>query len=176
MNRKEFVSALAVLGAAPVCACAADDKPSPEALAAEKFKQQWLITLLANLDSQLDEPARRKLMEANGRACAQRGSLGALRGAAEGSLDKLVAAMGKILGTDNVRREGSTVHLRYSKCYCPLVGGGPERLSDTWCNCSRGWAMAIFEAVTGRPVSVELVNSIRRGAADCRFVIRVAQA
>ncbi len=174
MNRKEFVSALAVLGAAPVCACAADDKPSPEALAAEKFKQEWIASLLANLDSQLDEPSRRKLMESCGRACAQRGALGSLRKAAEGSLDKLVAAMGKILGPDNVRREGSTVHLRYAKCYCPLVGGGPARLSDTWCNCSRGWVMAVFETIAGKPVSVDLVSSIRRGAPDCRFVIRLA--
>ncbi len=174
MNRKEFVSALAVLGAAPICSCGAPDAAAAEApSAAEKFKQEWLTALLSNMDAQLDENARRKLMESCGRACARRGAAAGLGKAAEGSLDRLVAALEKILGPGNASRDGDVVHLRYTRCYCPLVGGGPERLSPTYCNCSRGWAMEVFESVSGKPVSVELLGSIRRGGPDCRFAIRM---
>lgn len=174
MNRKEFVSALAVLGAAPVCACAAPQAAAAEALsAAENFKQEWLGALLGAMDVQLDEEARRKLMEASGRACARRGAVAGLRKASEGNLDKLVAALEKMLGPGNARRAGDVVHLRYAKCYCPLVGNGREKLSPTYCNCSRGWALEVFEAISGKPVSVELLSSIRRGGPDCRFTIRI---
>ena len=53
------------------------------------------------------------------------------------------------------------------------VASGPDRLPDTYCNCSRGWLLEVFENITGKPASVELLSSIRRGGADCRFVVRL---
>lgn len=135
------------------------------------FQQQWIANLMENLDAQVDEQARIKLMEACGRACAKRDSLAPLTKAAAGDLDKLLSALAKHVGQENARREGSVVHLRYPKCFCPLVASGPARLSDTYCNCSRGWVLEVFGAVTGKPVTVELLRSIKRGDASCDFVI-----
>jgi predicted hydrocarbon binding protein len=61
----------------------------------------------------------------------------------------------------------------YSKCLCPLVQSGSETLSDTYCNCSRGWVKEMFEMVSGKPVEVTLTESIKRGAKACRFVVQV---
>lgn len=169
MNRKEFFHVLAAGAATPACLAAQEAPP-----AGERFKQEWVSALMATLDSQLDEAGRRAVMESCGRACARRGAGAALGKAAQGDIDKLVAAIGQSVGKENVRREGNVVHLRYAKCYCPLVSAGPERLSKTYCNCSRGWAMEVFESATGKKASVELVSSIKRGDADCRFVIRLA--
>jgi predicted hydrocarbon binding protein len=171
VHRKRFLNVLAAAGAAPLCASAAESAAASDET--EKFKQQWISTLLAGMDSEMDEPSRRRLMESCGRACARRGALPSLAKAAGGDLDKLLSALGRILGAENARREGKTVHLRYTKCYCPLVGAGPAVLSPTYCNCSRGWVLEVFGSVTGKPVTVDLLSSIRRGDSDCRFVVKV---
>lgn len=173
MDRKQFLNVLAAAGTLPVCACAAENAPAATGDAGEKFKQQWLSALLAAMDSDLDEPSRRHLMESCGRACARRNALPSLEKAAAGDVDKLLAALGQHIGAENARREGNVVRLRYTKCYCPLVAAGPAVLSPTYCNCSRGWALEVFGAVTGKPVSVDLISSIRRGDPDCRFVVRL---
>lgn len=166
MNRKEFVGALVAIGAVKSPA------QTSEQAGRTNFQQEWIKSLMETLDAQVDEPARIKIMEECGRACARRGAVAGLSKAAAGDLDKLIGALAGHLGRENVRREGNIVHLRYSKCFCPLVAAGPERLSKTYCNCSRGWAMEVFGAVTGKPVTVELLRSIKRGDPACEFIVR----
>lgn len=172
MNRKQFVGALVAIGASASHAQSPESAAQQAADPKRKFQQEWLKALLENLDSQFDEATRTKLMEACGRACARRGAAAALAKAAGGDLDKLVVAIGSLVGPENARREGSAVRLRYTKCYCPLVGDGPDRLSNTYCHCSRGWALEVFGTVTGKPVRVELLRSIKRGDPICEFLIR----
>jgi len=181
MDRKGFLhntlhlgfstSALVLLSAAKTASAGAQE--SPPADQRQKAAQAWIQSLIENLDAQLDPQARTRLMEACGRACARRGALASLAKSAGGNLDKLLSALGRHIGKENATRDGNLVHLRYAKCYCPLVAAGPPRLSNTFCNCSRGWVLEVFEAVTGKPVAVELTHSIKRGDPDCRFVIRV---
>ncbi len=173
MNRKQFVGALVAIGAGASNAQSPEPAPQkPVVDVKETFRQAWVTALMTNLDSQLDEPSRIKLMESCGRACARRGAAGQLTKAAGGDLDKLVTALGALLGKENAQRDGNTVRLRYTKCYCPLVGAGPERLSKTYCECSRGWALEVFGAALGKPVDVELLRSIKRGDSVCEFLVR----
>ncbi len=139
----------------------------------QKFQEAWFTGLMESMDSQLDEPTRIKLMEANGRACARRGPLKSLTAAAQGDVNKLIASLGQHLGEENCKREGDAIQLRYTKCLCPIVAAGPPLLSKTWCNCSRGGVLEIFSAVAGKPARVELTHSIKRGDAFCQFLIRV---
>jgi hypothetical protein len=173
VERKDFIGALAALCAAPVCCAGQDQPPSSAARPQDQFKQAWVKTLIETMDAQLDGPSKVKLLETCGRACARRGALPSLQQAAHGQLDALLKALEANLGAGNARQEGNVVHLRYTKCYCPLVGDGPERLPDTYCNCSRGWALEVFGTITGKPVTVDLISSIRRGDADCRFTVRI---
>lgn len=169
MNRKQFVGALATIGAGTA---AGQTPPAPPADPGKGFREAWLKTLMEKMDAHLDEASRVRLMEECGRACARRGAAAGLSKAAGGDLNKLVAAIGSHVGAENIKREGDTVRLRYTKCYCPLVSSGPEKLSGTYCNCSRGWALEVFGAVTGKPVKVEMLSSIKRGDAVCEFLIR----
>ncbi len=172
MERQEFIAALAALCAGPACQAAQETSsqaPRPQ----DQFRQAWVTTLIETMDAQLDGPAKVKLLEDCGRACARRGSLPSLRRSANGDVDALLKALEGYLGAGNARREGNVVHLRYSKCYCPLVADGPNRLPDSYCNCSRGWALEVFGAITGKPVTVDLISSIKRGGPDCRFTIRI---
>jgi predicted hydrocarbon binding protein len=60
----------------------------------------------------------------------------------------------------------------YPKCYCSQVNKlSKEELSGTYCNCSRGWAKALFEEATGKPVEVTLEKSIIRGDDQCKLRI-----
>jgi hypothetical protein len=43
------------------------------------------------------------------------------------------------------------------------------KLAGTYCNCSRGWAKALFEGATGKPVEVIMEKSIISGDSECRF-------
>lgn len=83
------------------------------------------------------------------------------------------------------RREGDVVYYEYGAdatnpqgagikdghCLCPLVESGPERLSPTYCQCSAGYVKERFERMTGTPVKVEVLESLRMGGRICRFKI-----
>jgi predicted hydrocarbon binding protein len=45
------------------------------------------------------------------------------------------------------------------------------KLSATYCNCSRGWAKALFEGVLGKSVEVIMEKSIVSGDNQCKFRI-----
>lgn len=174
MNRKQFVSALVTIGAGTAAGQTAEtpaQAPPPDPQAG--FRQAWIKTLMEKMDAQMDEPSRVRLMEECGRACARRGAAAGLSKAAGGDLDKLVSALASHVGAENAKREGGAVRLRYPKCYCPLVSAGLPRLSPTYCNCSRGWVLEVFGTVTGKPVKVEMLSSIKRGDAVCEFLIRI---
>ena len=182
MNRKEFVKMMCHLGIGSGACLLARGQTASAAAAPlqeeenmqrkERFTRDWIESLMTNMDSQLDAAARIRLMEACGRACARNGAVKAAR-ASNGDLDKLLATMRKWIGEANVRKEGNQVFQTYTKCLCPQVQSGSGKLSDTYCHCSRGWVKEMYETVVGKPVQVELLESIKRGGKFCRFIITV---
>lgn len=67
-------------------------------------------------------------------------------------------------------REGGKIYIIYPKCYCSQINKIPKgKFSGTYCNCSRGWAKALFEGSMGRPVKVVLVKSIINGDGQYKF-------
>lgn len=180
MDRKQFIhktgagtGALVLLGAGQTAATTTQEAAPEAATRNQRVQQEWIKSLMENLDAQLDEPTRIKLMESCGRACARRGAVAALAKPAKGDIDKLLDALGRHVGKENATRDSNVVHLSYPTCYCPLVAAGPPRLSNTFCHCSRGWVLEVFQAVTGKPVGVELTHSIKRGDPACRFIVRL---
>ena len=138
----------------------------------DEFTQRWIVNLIESMDENLDEKTRMRLLESCGRACARSSAIKAAE-ACKGDLDKLLSTLGKWVGKENVRKDNGTVYVSYSKCLCHLVAEGPARLPDTYCFCSRGWLKEMFETVVGRPVDVDLKESIKRGGKKCRFTIRL---
>jgi hypothetical protein len=147
------------------------------------FAQTWTGRFMRVLDERLDEKTRRDLMEANGRACAM-GAYGPPDPAKKVGVDELVARLAKHVGPENARREGDVVFFNYKQnpaglriadgyCLCPLVEDGPADLSPTYCHCSVGYVAYLFERNLGRPVRVELLESLRGGGKACRFAVHV---
>lgn len=61
------------------------------------------------------------------------------------------------------------------RCYCSLVNMLPEGVnaSPTYCQCSRAFVQAHWEAVLGRPVKVELGPTAISGSDECKFIIHL---
>jgi len=147
------------------------------------FAKTWAGRFMRVLDERLDVETRRGLMEANGRACAQ-GAYGPPDPAKKVGVDELVAGLAKYVGPENAHREGDVVYFNYKQnpsglriadgyCLCPLVEDGPADLSPTYCHCSVGYVAYMFERNLGRPVRVELLESLRGGGKACRFAVHV---
>ena len=183
MNRKEFISRSLrfALGAGTALFLNNPNKAflysnprfqESEMVQKQKVLHDWLSSLMKHMDSHLDEESKIKVLEECGRVCAgKHAKKEALK--SKGDLDGWLATMKKWVGADNVRKDGNTVRLTYSKCFCPLVGVIEPLLSDTFCNCSRGWLLENFETVTGKSVKVELEDSIMMGGKECRFSIQL---
>jgi hypothetical protein len=198
MNRKQFLQlggCCAVLtalqrlsGAAPAAASepALPPAPAPSGLpltpAQERieFAERWAKRFFDIFDAHLDEATREKIMMANGRACHE----GSLHGRKEPpiSVDDFVARVQSYVGAEAIHREGDTIYFSYVQnprglkvadgyCLCPLVEKGPAGLSGTYCLCSVGYVQHMFESATGRPVKVELLESLKRGGKTCKFKI-----
>jgi predicted hydrocarbon binding protein len=173
MKRKSFlkgslgVAAAGLLGGGTAAAQEAAVDGGEKRLAAKNhFLLGWLKAWLANLKG-LPEAEKVTFMEANGLACAERGGTLAWAKSFNGDLDKFLEAMRKEIGENNARREGNQVSLVYDKCFCPLVGDLKEPLPPDYCLCTRGWTRAVYGAVTGKPVTVELKATVKRGDPKC---------
>jgi len=138
----------------------------------KRFKEAYILTLMENMEKQLEEKTRVKLMEECGRACARRSGLAKFAEKYKGDIKKFVDIMAEKLGKENIFIEGDMIHWCYPRCFCELVAEGPVRLPDAYCNCSVGWVLEVFETVTGKPVKVELLQSVKRGAPSCQFLVR----
>jgi hypothetical protein len=138
----------------------------------EGFRNEWVKAFLKNLDTGFGEAERLRLVESCGRDCARRGAV-RMAESFKGNLDGMISALSSHLGKDNAKLEDGLVTLVYPECYCPMVSKIKEKLSPTWCNCSRGWVLEMFGIAADKPVEVKLLQSIKRGDAVCRFEIKV---
>jgi len=141
----------------------------------KEFIQNWLADLMEAIDRETDEAVKARLMGACGRACFERHDFKrnwAVQG--RGDADKLIAAL---QANFEVRREGSRVHVRYGAvskgCYCPAARYRAPKPNDIHCLCSRATHQAVWETALGRPVRVDLLESVRRGGRTCHFLVHL---
>ena len=58
--------------------------------------------------------------------------------------------------------------------FCPLVAELKEPLSVSYCFCSAGWLREVYETVSGKPVTVEILETVKRGGKLCRFDVKLS--
>ena len=170
--------------------------PAPETRPGEKttaraakrmeFVDTWVPRFFAVLDAELDEPTRRRIMAANGKACfsAYRPDLKPRpEPASRETIAAWVAQRGKARGYS---MDGDAIVMEYvgsaetgqaspeGICLCSTAEAqGAKRISPTFCWCSVGYVKEMHERVFGRPVKVELVQAVLMGHPRCRFRITV---
>ena len=189
MDRKDFLKksvqlgmgsgAMVLLGEgkAALAGTSAENPPGTPCEKKQEFAEAWVKRLMESMDAQLDPPARVKLMETCGRACFRASHGEASQHPLQpDSLEKLLGGLKQFAGEDGVRKEGNTITFSYGtsgRCFCPLVEDGPAKLPDTYCQCSVGYVKEMFERAVGKPVKVDLTESIKRGGKACRFTVEV---
>lgn len=202
IGRKEFLATLGK-GGAGLCACAAasgmraafagqtasakpGDKTAERAAKRMEFVDGWVQRFFEAMDKTLDEDSRRKLMMANGRSCFAAYAGPPKKQAAPDALERFTAriADGKVPGYSI---EGKVISYEFvgsaetgqaspeGICLCPTAEAQkPGRVSATYCLCSVGYVREMHERALGRPVEVELVDSVLRGGKRCKFRMTVA--
>ena len=147
----------------------------------------WLAAAIERLEAEVDESTRNQIMQHLGFQCAEMN-----RSQIEQALTKRqqFATLEEFLADEEknpsrgtrLLREGEAIYQCYDprggfdvRCYCSLWRGlaAGQNASRTWCQCSRGFVMKLWEAYVGRPVMVELVGSCIAGDSECRFRIHL---
>ncbi|MBN2226106.1 MAG: hypothetical protein JW763_01950 [candidate division Zixibacteria bacterium] len=156
----------------------------------DRFKKAstWIRDLLNNMDNILDNDTKIKLMHACGRSCHidAFGVAGDEKPTDE-TAQRWMAYL-RNAGYD-ITRAGNLTIVQYSwgrdhqnpwglmikdgYCLCPIVESIPKDLSPTFCNCSAGYVKEMFRRYLGKPVDVELVETLQMGGTDCRFKITI---
>jgi len=136
--------------------------------------EKWISYLIDGLNEHVDEKTRAMILEQCGRQCQSQSFIKKVKDIYEKSdgIDDFLENLGRVY--KHLRREGDKIYVVYPKCYCSQVNKIPKgKLSGTYCNCSRGWAKALFEGALSRPVEVVKEKSIINGDSECKFRITV---
>lgn len=67
---------------------------------------------------------------------------------------------------------------RYHACFCVMVKDAilnNEELSPTFCDCSAGWFVQIWEYLLGRKLQVDVVETVLQGANRCVFAVHLPE-
>lgn len=202
LTRKEFLATVGKTGACACAAAAgmraalggqtaASTKPGDKTIARAakrmEFADGWLRRFFEAIDGTLDVDARRKLMTANGRACLAAYAGPPPQKPAPDAVEKFTAWAaekgkargygldGKVITFEFVGSAETGQASPESVCLCPMAEAQKAgQLSATYCLCSVGYVKEMHERRLGRPVEVELVDSVLRGGKRCKFRLTVA--
>ncbi len=170
-----------------------------ESVAGERF--QWVKGAVARLDELADENQLYEILSrcAHVFPTSQIAKLHTVYEEAKAksgdplqAVDAVIAFMGQDPGWGKApRREGNVIYSTknprnpqaYQKaqtpaerksaaCFCPLVRNHLDQgMSDSFCYCSAGWERQQWECALGRPVKVQVIQSLVRGDDVCQFAI-----
>ena len=132
--------------------------------------EKWITTLMDGLSKNVDDKTVAKILEQCGRQCQSQSFIKKAKKIYQKSksTDDFLDKLGQTY--KHLHQEGNKVYLIYPKCYCSQVNKiSKGKLSGIYCNCSRGWAKALFEGATGKPVEVVMEKSIINGDDQCKF-------
>jgi predicted hydrocarbon binding protein len=152
------------------------DRPAYDGLTTPVQTAKWIGSLMDGLNEAVGEQIARQVMEDCGRQCIGRSVLDRAQKLQQeaSDLDDLLNRLNQDhIGGGKLQRDGDVIHASYARCYCGSVSKTRQPISTTYCHCSCGWYKQLFETLLGKPVVVELVDSIIHGADACRFVIRL---
>ena len=65
---------------------------------------------------------------------------------------------------------------RQAYCFCPLIRSKIDQgMPVDFCYCGSGWARQQWEGATGKPVRVEVLQSVLRGDEKCEFAVHLSR-
>jgi hypothetical protein len=158
----------------------------PRAEQRMEFAEGWLKRFFTALDANVDESTRTKLMMANGKSCYEAWIKDTGQQVRPVTFEQYKSWVDNNVKDGSYRVEGNAIFMQYMyaaetglpapefTCLCPMVENKPQGLSTTYCTCSIGYVRVMYETLFGRPVEVELLESVLRGNPRCKFKITVS--
>jgi hypothetical protein len=179
MDRKEFLRKTCLTG---VCGCgfgaialnagntsqAVQDNTNP-------VPQKWLISLLENLDQNVDQAELRKIIKMSAGVHYDQLKMDEMLSGYTGKLREFIGFLEKEWGWKVNYDEAAgvlTADENKSYCVCPVLKGTPAG-SPAICYCSEGFAEKIFSKVAGFQVTAEVISSVRRGDKSCIYRVQL---
>ena len=141
-------------------------------------KAAWWNETINRLEKEVGKKSTIQIMQSCGRMCCgitNRKRVKQLMSQSE-SIKELLDRLNKMrLGGGRLKmKDDKTITGGYDRCYCGQVKQTQEPFSSlTYCHCSTGWYQQLFETALGRPVEVEIMQSIICGDKTCEFVIHI---
>jgi hypothetical protein len=148
----------------------------------------WVKGAMERLDSLTNEKTRNQIMENCGYNCALHNRAPIERAKARRkkfeNLDAFLdSEMKKPMPGTKLERQGSKLCWYFQprsfktpmRCFCGLLRALPQNeiVSRSYCNCSKGFVKKYWEAVLGKPVDVDVLQTAISGATECKFAIRI---
>jgi len=181
-NRRNFIGKACLTGA---CFCGFtsiaqaggrqqnnDTAPDPNKL----LMQDWIATLLLNIDDQEDEAACRKIMKGCARSHYNQLKMDDVLKPYEGDLGKFNSFIEQEWGWKIDYQKDTGILMadeNKSYCVCPMINQKIGVKSPIHCFCSEGFAELMFSKVVGHPVKATVISSIHRGNDRCKYEIRI---
>lgn len=138
-----------------------------------KSSMAWFRNNIDGMDENCTDEDCLKILEQRGRDCTPRELIDKAKEiySQTTGIEPFLAEFSKIF--EMLQVEDGAVRVVYPKCFCHQIAGiPPEQVPDEYCECSRNWIKELFEQATGQDVYVQILQSVIRGAKDCRFSIR----
>lgn len=141
-------------------------------------KAVWWNETMNRLEKEVGKKSAIKIVQSCGRMCCgitSRKRVKQIKSQSK-SIKELIDNLNKIgLGGHRLKlKDDKTITGGYNRCYCGQVKQTQEPFTSlTYCYCSTGWYQQLFETALGRPVEVEILQSIICGAKTCEFVIHI---
>jgi predicted hydrocarbon binding protein len=180
MDRKDFFKKACQIG---ICSCAGpmlfSENSTFTSTAQDNPKEDWRIGFMQNrfafffdiLGKTTDQATLDKLVEQFGRYCAKENE--AEFAEYVGKIDKYFEYVKtkwvEKAEFDRVKNEIRITDKKRESCFCPLINS--KIMSKDFCNCSKGYLKQTYETIIGKPVEVEILTSLLRGADYCSFKI-----
>jgi hypothetical protein len=200
--RKDFIKSICTLGACSCVgslmiginkACGQESTSSKpgdpldkRAIKRMEFSDQWVRRFINVLDNTLDDETRKKVMMNNGKICFQEWIKSTNQQIKVIPYEKWAAWIKENVKDDSFQVDGTIIYMQYmgsaetgqaapeNVCLCPMVESKPVGLSKTYCLCSIGYNKEFLEQTFGKPVDVQLVDSVLYGGKRCKFKITVS--
>ena len=143
-------------------------------------KAEWWRTAVERLENTVGDDKAIKIMNTCGSRCCGQGN----RKTAKRLMDESKSVEEFLIKASNYEvKEGeieytlkdeNTIIGTFNKCFCGQVRQTKKPFEKkTYCQCSVEFHRQFFKAAFGKPVEVELTQSIITGTDSCKFIIRI---
>lgn len=185
-NRRNFVKKACISGA---CLCGfgsmlaqgANSKGTTDIAESDdrntKFMQDWISTLLLNIDENTSQEECRKMMKPCAVAHYNFLEMDTVLAPYVGDINKFIQFIGEKWDWKIDFDPVSGVIIadeNKAQCVCPMVNQGKGVRSSILCYCSEGFAEKMFSEVVGHSIKAEVISSIHRGNQSCKYQIELS--